>query len=61
MLQIPRPKGAPLTMLCTVVDCKSLDDTNFRIGARFETKLLDQRGRVLPKGLLNKLRRWLAA
>jgi hypothetical protein len=61
VLQVPRQKGAPLTMLCTVVDCKSLDDTNFRIGARFETKLLDQQAEEPPKGIFNKLRRWLAA
>ena len=62
VLQVPRKKGAPLTMLCTVVDCKSLDDTTFRIGARFETKLLDERADApTPKGLINKLRRWWAA
>jgi hypothetical protein len=61
VLQVPRQNGAPLTMLGTVVDCKCLDDTNFRIGARFETKLIDQHADAPPKGLLNKLRRWLAA
>ena len=60
VLQVPRKKGAPLTMLCTVVDCKSLDDTSFRIGARFETKLLEDRAAPVT-GLLGRLRRWLAA
>ena len=61
VLQIPRRKGPPLTMLCTVVDCKRLDDANFRIGARFETKLLENHAPDEPPGLFTKLRRWLAA
>jgi hypothetical protein len=60
VLQIPRKMGKPLTMICTVVDCRPLDDF-FRVGARFVTRLgadLDGSQRV---GLLGRIKRWLAA
>jgi hypothetical protein len=61
VLQVPREKGKPLTLICTAVDCRRLDDTNFRIGARFEARLLQEEKSPSGGGLLNRLRRWLAA
>jgi hypothetical protein len=56
LLQIPRPQGKPLTLICTVVGCRRLDDDNFRIGARYETRLSmhDTGG----GGWFKRLRRW---
>jgi hypothetical protein len=61
VLQVPRPQGKPLTMLCTVVDCRRLNDAQFRIGARFETKLSESPSPAEKRGLIARLRRWLAA
>ena len=61
VLQVPRPQGKPLTMLCTVVDCRRFDDAQFRVGARFETKVCDAPADAPKPGLVARLRRWLAA
>ena len=66
VLQIPRKAGKPLTMLCTVADCRRLDDVQFRIGARFETKVAEATSEddEEPTGvrrLFTRVRRWFAA
>ena len=58
MLQIPRPKGKPLMLICTAIACRRLDDDNFRIGARYETRLSVEDKRRAATGLLARVRRW---
>ena len=61
LLQIPRQQGKPLMLICTVADCRPLDDGNFRIGARFEARLLPEPGTGLENaGLIGKLFRWIS-
>ena len=55
-----RRKGKPLTMICTVVDTRRIDDDNVRIGARFVTRLPDGT-RTPAHGLVGRLRQWFAA
>ena len=58
VLQIPRPQGKPLTLICTVVGCRRVDHDSFRIGARYEARLLpDAMSDDEPKGFMGRLRR----
>jgi hypothetical protein len=63
-----------LTILCTVVDCRRLDDAQFRIGAKFETKVTqtsttvggdddddDDDELTGVRRLFMRVRRWFAA
>jgi hypothetical protein len=67
VLQVPRRAGKALTMLCTVMDCRRMDDAQFRIGAKFETKVTqttgptDDDGRRRQRGVFARVRRWFAA
>ncbi len=62
VLQIPRQKGKPLTVLCTAVDCRKLAENNYRIGARFETSIAPPAaGEANTRGVFGRFRRWLAA
>ena len=62
ILQLPRAKGKPLTMICTVVECRRIDDDSFRVGARFETRLPDgTQPADASLGFVGKIRRWFAA
>ena len=74
VLQLARRAGKPLTILCTVVDCRRLDDAQFRIGAKFETKVTqtsttvggdddddDDDELTGVRRLFMRVRRWFAA
>jgi hypothetical protein len=60
ILQLPRGQGKPLTMICTVVESRRMDEENFRVGARFETRLPDG-SQLASIGFVGKIRRWFAA
>ena len=64
-LQVACPSGEMLTMLCTVIDSRQLDDANSLIEARFEVKSSSgsgSRGDGAPAtGLVGRLKRWFAA
>jgi len=59
VLQIPRRRGKPLMMLCTVVDCRVVKDGTCRVGARFVTRLSAED--KPPPSLLGRVYRWFAA
>ncbi len=55
-LQIPS-QAKPLRMLCTVLECRRVDDANVRVVARFDLHADGAAG----AGLLGRMRRWFAA
>jgi hypothetical protein len=62
VLQIPRRQGTALTLICTAIGCRRLDDDSFRIGARFVTTLLrDVTNPSGRNGIIQRVRRWFAA
>jgi hypothetical protein len=61
VLQIPRRQGSALTLICTVIACRRLDDDSFRIGARFVTTLLRDVTKAGRDGIFERVRRWFAA
>lgn len=62
MLMISRQSGIPLTLICTAAESRWLDDSSYRVGATFSTRLDEaQRDKPEHDGFLGRLRRWLAA